>query len=132
MKNTSDKIINHLQNKGYRITKARKAIAGVLKKSNRPLSIQELSEQVSADEASVYRTVATLHKEGLIEKILVDGERPHFSMETHHHHHAICNDCGLIEHLPCSGEPMAPKSVPGFSSINSHELTFYGTCEKCA
>lgn len=132
MKDASEKVLEELSSHGYRITNARRQVCEVLAADGSPLTIQELVEKVDIDEASVYRTIKILQKERLVEEVSIEGGKTHFELAAHHHHHAVCRDCGLIAHLPCSPEPQVPKKVSGFCSLDSHELTFYGLCVKCA
>lgn len=131
MKKASEKVMSALQERGYRITDARLEVVNILAGSSRPLTIQAIVKKAQADEASVYRTIELLRQEKLINEIPVEGTRPCFEIVLHHHHHAVCQGCGRVEHVPCGKEPITPKKIPGFSKIKSHELTFYGLCTDC-
>ena len=131
MQSAINKLIKTLTNKGYRITKARREIIEALMHSKRPQTIQDLVTAVSADEASVYRTVHLLKKTGLIEEIVLKDERPRYAVAHGHHHHAVCTDCGRVAHIACQPELATPELVPGFKSIESHEITYYGLCSQC-
>ena len=132
MKSATKKILNTLSERGYRVTKAREMVCQALEKSRSPLTVQELAGRVLVDEVSVYRTIDLLLAEKLVEEILIRDERPRYALSTHHHHHAVCHDCGKVAHIPCGREPQNPKRVPGFKSIDSHDLTFYGVCDTCS
>ena len=131
MKDASKKIINELTERGYRITKARTQVVEALTKASTPVSIQVVTEVVSADAVSVYRIIAMLKKERLIEEINIQGEVARYEVAHGHHHHVVCVSCNLLVHLSCDVEPATSVVVPGFASINSHELTYYGTCTQC-
>ncbi len=131
MKDASKKIIEELTTRGYRITKARIEVLETLAKTHAPLSIQAITEAVTVDTVSVYRTIAMLKNEQLIEEVTTQGEASRYEISHGHHHHVVCVSCNLLVHLPCDVEPTKQVHVPGFTSINSHELTYYGTCTKC-
>lgn len=132
MSDASRRLIDVLRTRGYRITNARVAVVEILTNAAEPLSISMIVERATADEASVYRTVELLQREGLINEVQVRGGALRFELSHHHHHHAVCTECGMVVHLPCGEEPKAPRRVLGFARIISHDLTFYGLCSKCA
>lgn len=131
MKDAIQQILGELSSRGYRITKARQEVVSALAFATQPLAIRALCERIkSSDEASVYRTVRTLVEEGLAEEIVVQNQAPHYALAHEHHHHVICKRCGFMEHLECAMEHLQkPRS---FTTIDSHEVTFYGLCKKCA
>lgn len=131
MKKASDQILETLKTRGYRVTGARREVLRTLANAREPLTIQAVAARADADEASVYRTIDLLRNERLINEIPVEGSRPRFEISSHHHHHAVCQQCGRVEHLPCGDEPRPPRHIPGFSSIEDHELIFYGQCVDC-
>jgi Fe2+ or Zn2+ uptake regulation protein len=132
MKDAIDEIISALQDRGFRITKARKMLIKHLAQKDQPLSIQALCALLKdVDEASVYRSVRMLHEEGFLEEIAIAHEAPRYALSHgHHHHHAVCTSCGVMEHIACSGEKLP--TLKAFQTIKSHEVTFYGLCKKCA
>ncbi len=133
MKDATAEILSELSHKGYRITKARKAVVAMLSKLGQPISIQGLCILVKdIDEVSVYRTMATLVKEGFAEELSLPGEGTRYALSHGHHHHAVCTSCGWMEHLDCKEESLKGKVPASFKSLQSHEVTFYGLCKKCA
>lgn len=132
MKKASEKILETLKNRGYRVTGARREILCILQKTTAPLTIKEVATRANADEASVYRTISLLRQEGLLGEIAFGKKRPRFELTSHHHHHMVCESCGKVAHIEGDAEPQRPRRVPGFSSITGHELTYYGLCRKCA
>lgn len=131
MKEVRKTILETLTKRGYRITKARTEVIDVFLKNIKPMTIQMLVSQVRSDETSVYRTVATLRKEHLIEEINIQGSVSKYALNHGHHHHVVCQKCDVVVHISCDHEPRIPTLVKGFATIHSHELTFYGLCTKC-
>jgi Fe2+ or Zn2+ uptake regulation protein len=132
MDQATKKILESLKIKGYRLTKAREDVVAVLVRHKKPLSIKDIVRQVKVDEVSVYRTIALLNNEKLIEELSLTGGVNQYSLSHGHHHHVVCTNCNLVVHLHVDSEPKAPKSIPGFSKIEDHELTYYGLCTNCA
>ncbi len=131
MKTASTTILDTLRDRGYRVTQARTEVIEALAKKHEPQSIQSLCTEVRVDETSVYRTISMLKQEGLIEEINIQGGATRYALTHGHHHHVVCTNCEKVVHVACATEPKKPPHVEGFSSITSHELTFYGVCSCC-
>lgn len=131
MKKATDEVVSELKARGYRITEARKKVIEQLALHKQPVSIQGLCGRIQGiDEASIYRTVSTLLSEGFLEEILLPGEASRYALSHGHHHHAVCTSCGIMEHIECS---LSSLPVPSsFSSVDTHEVTLFGLCKKCA
>jgi Fe2+ or Zn2+ uptake regulation protein len=131
MKTASNDIIAVLQERGYRVTQARTAVIEALSTTHAPQSIQVLCKRVNVNETSVYRTIAMLKAEALIEEITTHVGVTRYAITHGHHHHVVCITCEKVAHVACGQEPKAPVHVDGFSTISFHELTFYGLCTSC-
>lgn len=131
MTDATNEILNKLKSKGCRITKARKLIVDTLAAAGHSVTIKDITDQVRADEASVYRNIKLLKEVGVVEEILIKGDRPHYALADGHHHHLVCRGCGKISHVPCHNEINKPKLDDGFAVVDDHDLTFYGLCVKC-
>ncbi len=131
MKKATDEVVSELKARGYRITEARKKVIEQLALHKQPVSIRGLCEHIQGiDEASIYRTVGTLLSEGFLEEILLPGGASRYALSHGHHHHAVCTSCGIMEHIECS---LSSLPVPScFSSVDTHEVTLFGLCKKCA
>ena len=127
----SKRVITKLSERNFRVTAARRTIIETLAKQVRPISIQQLVELVAADEASVYRTVSLLVAENLAEEVPVRGGRSQYALTHHHHHHVVCRSCQKVAHVDCTEIPRTP-IIKDFSTIDEHEVTYYGLCKTCA
>lgn len=132
MKSATKNILQVLSDRGYRITVARKSVIDTLAHNHTPQTIQELVEKVDVDEVSVYRIIELLVAEGFVEEIALQQEKSRFALAHEHHHHVVCNNCGVIKHIPCEGAFFHAKKVNDFATIESHEVTLYGICKTCA
>lgn len=132
MKNATDEIIHELSKRGFRITKARTSVLKKLEAASQPLSIQALCAAVDGtDEVSVYRTVRMLRDEGFLEEIVLQGGQTRYALSDGHHHHAVCTQCGFMEHVSCREEELKKELPDGFAELRAHEVTLYGVCKKC-
>ena len=131
MNDASKKFAEYLKNAGYRITGSRLAVFDCLYKQKQPQTVNEIVERVAIDQVSVYRTIQLFKDLSLVEEILSIDKKPLFSLSHGHHHHIVCEKCGLVEHLPCESVVLPQKVPSSFGSVDSHELVFYGSCTKC-
>ena len=87
---------------------------------------------------TVYRRLDRLVKEGLVQKIVLDGnsgacyqyvggkeETSHFLLK--------CEDCGEIQDMDCGhmSELYSHVLEEHHFNVNPHRTMFYGICEKC-
>jgi Fe2+ or Zn2+ uptake regulation protein len=102
-------------------------------------STEELHEAVKAslggaDYSSVFRAVAGMEREGLIDRIdLADG-KAHYELRDKHHDHVRCDSCGRVAGVTgciLENATSAVESDTGFK-ITSHQLLFTGLCSDCA
>lgn len=132
MKEASKQILEQLTDAGYRLTNARREVVRALLCAREPLSVQKIAERVSVDEASVYRTVALLREQKLIEEIIEPGATRRYAVAKGHHHHIVCTDCSRVVHIPCNDKRQVRIRHPEFIDIIDHDVTYYGRCHSCA
>ena len=102
-------------------------------------SIDELHQAVSAslggaDYSSVFRAVAGMEREGLVDKIDLGDGKAHFELREDHHEHIRCDSCGRVVGVPgciLENATSAVESDTGFT-ITSHQVLFSGICPDCA
>ncbi len=137
-KSKSEVIAQELLSKaGLKITKARSYILGFLVEQKHPITIEKIIETVvpHANMVTVYRTLETLAEKDIISQTSFRDGKTYFEYQTTHHHHLVCNNCGLKEEVRHCVEQAVPKILrtsKKFSSINDHLLEFFGTCNECA
>jgi Fe2+ or Zn2+ uptake regulation protein len=106
--------------------------------NNEPLTMRELSEHClgAMDKASVYRTVATFERLGIVQRLQIGWK---YKLELSnafqaHHHHLTCMKCGLMTALP--EDPVLEKQLlklaadNGFTAVD-HQLEIKGYCPAC-
>jgi len=132
-------IFELLKEHKVKITNERKAIIGILEAGKLPLSPAEIYFQVKpllpkANLTTVYRNLEMLEGFGLVKRL--GFNKNYFSYELassrNHHHHVVCQKCGLIEELDNISEKFVSEvsSLTNFK-IEDHNLEFFGLCERC-
>src|SRR5262249_38489137 len=128
---TSDDMLAELKRAGLKLTPQRIAIVRELAGDCTHPTAQDLFERLqptfpTMSFATVYNTVDTLAKHGLLRSIRL-GHAVRFDPNTSPHHHAVCDACGVIVDLPA--EP-PPKTTHGFQ-VRTEERTYRGLCGRC-
>ena len=82
---------------------------------------------------TVYRTLATFARHGLIHKVETAESQARFEVIYEHHHHAICNQCHEIIDFrwPSVDEVGLPEELKSWGKIDSRNVVAYGICRKC-
>jgi Fur family ferric uptake transcriptional regulator len=111
-----------------------------LQREPRFLSAAELYERLKRDGArvslsTVYRTLDRLRAKGEVtERTDAEGEATFMLCEpAHHHHHAICAECGRVEDVDCTAMEQFSESLRtlhGFE-LDGHAMEFFGRCHAC-
>lgn len=139
MRSRSNQIDTTLKQQGIRVTQARRSIYDALQRSSDPLSAAQIDEAlqstgISIDLVTVYRTLDTLERRGLVARVDRPSDGWRYAIRTKNHHHLIvCSECGGASPLDrCELQRIETELTrsTGFSNI-SHSLQFFGTCPKC-
>ena len=122
------------------VTRPREWIASILKREPRFLSAAEIHQRLKLAGApvslsTVYRTLERLRLKGdVTARTDAEGEATYMLCEpAHHHHHAICSDCGLVEDVDCDAMDQLTESLRtlhGFE-LDGHSMEFFGRCRSC-
>jgi Fur family ferric uptake transcriptional regulator len=123
---------------GLRPTPQRVAIIEALEGKERPVTAQDLHDELrgrgAPGLATVYRTLRALAKAGTAETFEAEpGEMAYKLCEVVHHHHLICERCGDVETIPsCEVEDWAATVAKrrGFR-VTGHRADVYGLCARC-
>ncbi len=127
----------------YRTKQSELILSCLKKNSDRHLTIEEISDQLKADNnpvgtATIYRNVEKLVSDGLVRKYSTDSTKGAcFQFISSHgcknHFHLKCTKCGKLFHASCPvldsiGEHIL--SHHGFEVDNTRTV-FYGICKTC-
>ncbi|MEI7556521.1 Fur family transcriptional regulator [Candidatus Chlorohelix sp.] len=134
-----EEIMQKISESGYKLTESRRVLVELALKHEGHFSAADLyetikSEAPSVGRATVFRTLDLLTSMQLLEKIhLGDGCHSYVVCQSRHHHHLICNTCGLtIDFENCHlNELLQDLSRLTNFSIKGHWLEVFGQCERC-
>jgi Fe2+ or Zn2+ uptake regulation protein len=106
---------------------------------HRAWSLDELVSGVRArihagDYSTVFRAVAVLEDEGLIDRVDVGDGLSRYEARAGHHEHVRCESCGRVAEVPgCVLEDAAAgiEASTGYR-LSGHSLVFSGLCPQCS
>jgi Fur family transcriptional regulator, ferric uptake regulator len=127
-----------LKASGLYRTRARVAILAVLLKASRPLTQEQIADGLHPrhDKVTIYRTLASLLRAGLVHRALTGGKTWQFELghrckEHQCHPHFTCTRCGSTHCLPDLEPPLTRGPYQGFV-IERQQILFEGLCPQCA
>jgi Fur family transcriptional regulator, ferric uptake regulator len=127
---------------GHKRGGARRALLELLDAQQCALTALEIEDSLRAAQrrvsrASVYRILDELEQLRLVQRVetgqaMVRYER--VCSEAEHHHHLVCEDCGLV--MPFSDEALE-QAISSLSSrvpltVSEHEIVLRGSCADCS
>jgi Fur family transcriptional regulator, peroxide stress response regulator len=82
---------------------------------------------------TVYRTLATFARQGLIQKVETVQSQARFEAVQDSHHHLICKECHEIIDFPWPSFDTArlPKKADSWGIIERKSAVVYGICRRC-
>ncbi|HEX5219231.1 MAG TPA: Fur family transcriptional regulator [Verrucomicrobiae bacterium] len=129
-----------LHRESRRMTGPRRAILQVLEKERRPLSNQEIHQQLprgASDLATVYRSIQLLERMGAVKRFQFGDGVARFALvdERHqgHQHHLVCTRCAsMVEIGDCVVRELERRVAmqSKFKAV-THRLEFFGICPAC-
>jgi len=135
---SNDRIKDVLRDLDMRVTLARVLILGSFAESCDPMcadDIFKLLKGKNINVVTIYRTLTSFEKSGIIRKVDLRRESVYYEIAGHHHHHIVCTVCGMIEKLDmCDVEEVSKKAVKKssyFKKVDQHSLEFFGVCTLC-
>ena len=132
----ADQILEALDERGFRSTAPRRALASAIGDQDRHFTAEGLRKQLppSIGRATVYRTLKILVETGVLCRVLLEDGDLHYQLSHHgHHHHLLCVHCGSSQDLAgCDIEEVLISTTTrhGFE-LSGHWLEVYGRCRNC-
>lgn len=127
-----------LREAGYRATPGKIAILALLEAAHHPLTIAEIADQLSdkKDETTLYRSLDAFVQSGIIRRVNFNDRsaRYEWNIGAHHHHHLVCEECGMVEDVDTCVTDMEHTVLAHakrFKTIRSHSVEFFGICTAC-
>ena len=132
-------LLQRLRKKGNRLTPLRKAMVGELEAPEGLLSANEIivllkKKGLTPHKTSVYRELDFLIEQGLVRKVCLGEKEDRFEPAvTPHHHHAVCQKCGDIEHVDLEADikKMERRLTRQQFKAENHLVEFFGLCKEC-
>jgi len=119
------KVEKLLENKSIKLTKARKALLEIFLYANKPLSYEDIKDDLSMDKATFYRNITIFEEENLISSFESNNKKRYFEiLAKSNHAHFICNTCNDIE---CIKGQLAL----GLDGYDIQNVTITGVCKQC-
>lgn len=120
-------------------TQGRVALLKILIKAGKPLSQVQIAQRCGKkrfDKVTIYRTLESLLRVGLVHKVFIDKRAWHFELANNCtasqcHPHFTCTNCGDTHCLMEITLPMAKSPHKGFV-INRQQVRLEGLCPACA
>jgi Fur family transcriptional regulator, ferric uptake regulator len=126
---------------GLRRGGARTAVVEALAEHDCAVTALDLDDELRrrrppVGRASVYRALEQLEQLGLVQRIEVcRGTAGYERVDPtgHHHHHAICRDCGRMVPFEDPSLERALDKVAGAMSfdVTEHDVVLRGLCDRC-
>lgn len=125
-----------LKEKGYKVTKRRKEILSYFYEVDGYRTAKDLIQHlethyktISPD--TIYRNLYLYDEMGILETTELNGEKQ-FQMRCtdEHHHHFICNECGMTKHVEVCPMDEVQKLLSTYA-IDGHKFEIYGLCPMC-
>jgi len=106
---------------------------------HRAWSLDELLERVRAtvgagDYSTVFRAVAALEGQGLIQRVDLGDGLSRYEARREHHEHVRCDSCGRVAEVPGCVVEGATREIEASTGyrVAGHSLVFSGLCPVCA
>ena len=131
--------VDRLRSQGYRMTPQRLTVLDIVAGHPGHIGVDLVwslakEQHPYVDLATVYRTLQTLKRAGVVTEVLI-GHKLHFELTDQHnpHHHMVCSSCDAVYTL-------SPDYLSGFSQRLEEEFGFIpdlenftvgGTCVTC-
>lgn len=130
--------IDECRQRGLKLTHQRLEIYKVLAATQKHPSAEEIHKMLvpslptlSLD--TVYRTLLTFDRHGLITRVEVLDDRARFDANLKVHHHMVCKKCRKTVdfYWPVIDDLETPAETEGWGRIESRHLELRGICQSC-
>lgn len=88
--------------------------------------------QLSLD--TVYRTLSTFERQGLVRRINTVNSQARYETEMQQHHHFICSACGMVIDFnwPLFDQISLPEEITRSGTVSNRTVTASGICSRCS
>ncbi len=123
---------------GLKLTHQRLEIYKVLALGKSHPSAEEIHKDLTRSMPTlsldtVYRTLVTFERNGLINRVEVLDDRARFDVNLNEHHHLVCKRCRKVIdfYWPVIDDLDVPAETEGWGDIESRHIELRGVCKSC-
>jgi Fur family peroxide stress response transcriptional regulator len=121
---------------GLKLTPQRLAILRCLEGNTSHPSAEDVFMEVKGSFptmsfATVYNTLETLQRRGMLLELTIDPERRRYDPDTSAHHHLICLRCREVVDVRAEFALRVPREQTKAFEITGNHIEFYGLCPGC-
>lgn len=113
-----------IKNKKLKFTEARETILRVYEKSSKPLSYEDIKDELQMDKTTFYRNMHIFENKEIVSGFESSDKKKYYELRENLHAHFICGDCHQVECLDSN----FLFSLKGKSVDN---IIVHGKCERC-
>jgi Fur family ferric uptake transcriptional regulator len=132
-------ILQHMRERGGRVTTALRSIVEVLADSDRHLTATDIAEAVQRAhpaiyDSTIYRSLERLSEAGMVTHLHPGHGPTIYHLVGNHHGHLICDRCGTVQDVPVTLMQPVVRRVAhdyGFALRPGH-VALAGLCADCA
>ncbi|MBI4492901.1 MAG: transcriptional repressor [Chloroflexi bacterium] len=129
-------MLQRLAEEGLRHTEQRAIVVQAIVDKRGAFTAEGLVDELQprgVARATVYRTVEVLERVGLLARIHLDNRHGYTVCEEGHHHHLLCERCGVVIPVDASDVEVAIRRLADALrfQVDTHLLEFAGLCEAC-
>ena len=110
--------------KNLKLTLARKELLAIFFSADKPLSFEDVKNQINMDKATFYRNVSKFESESIVSSFESNDKKRYYELQESPHAHFICNECNNIECL----QNVEPVKLDGYKIM---DMIFKGICKNC-
>lgn len=129
-----EKALSRLKKAHLKVTPIRKSLLNFLLKHHGPFPIEEIHKKTLGDRVTIYRTLDSLERAGLIHKVFFGDNivRYEYHDPDFHHHHVICRSCDKVDEVDLCPLDFLEKQLQkmGYSQVE-HSVSFFAVCPNC-
>lgn len=139
MQDKVEETLDHIKQRGWKVTVARRAVVECLIEGVPHLSADDIAALVRRNYpdihlSTVYRTLEALEEAGIIDHVHLGHGRAIYHLSDQNHQHLVCEFCGAVIEAPDElfdqlGSALISRW--GFRMRSKH-FAVIGTCRQCA
>lgn len=107
-----------------KVTASRESLLHILLQRDKPLSYEDIKQDLEMDKTTFYRNMSTFENSGIVNGFESDDKKRYFEINQNPHAHFICKVCHNIECL----KEVAILNLIGYQVDN---FILHGTCKSC-